>query len=192
MNNKAVAANPGGESVVAFSRLMAEAERSGAVEPRLAVLAAIRDGVITGEGPTTAGRIHFSRSIDALDTALVGRILLTEAAAPITRPEADALFDIHEAAIERLDGGAFDELFARAIAQHVMAALGQPVPARATALATSLADWAQPVAVDGEIAAWLKARLNRKRRYDGSIAVLAAWVGATARSLSTGALDLAA
>src|SRR5262245_21807669 len=185
-------ANAGEESADEFSRLVAEAERSGAVEPRLAVLAVIRDGVITGEGPTTAGRIHFSRSIDALDTALVRRALLTEFAAPITRAEADALFDLHEAAIERLDDGAFDELFARAIALHVVAALGQPVPARATALSTALADWAQSVAVEGEIADWLKARLNRKRRYDGSIAVLAAWVGASARSLSTGALDLAA
>src|SRR5262249_52835369 len=173
------------------SGLMAEAQRSGAVEVRIALLATIRDGVITGEGPTTAGRIHFSRSIDALDTALVRRALLTEAAVPITRAEADALFDIHEAAIERLDGGAFDELFARAIALHVMATLGQPVPAPATAPATRLADRAHPRAGEGEIADWLKARLNRKRRYDGSIAVLAAWVGATARSLST-ALDLAA
>jgi len=32
-------------------------------------LSIVRDGVITGEGPTTKGRVHFSRSIDADDTA---------------------------------------------------------------------------------------------------------------------------
>ena len=36
-------------------------------------LAQVRRGVITGEGPTVAGRAHFSRSIDA-DTALCARI----------------------------------------------------------------------------------------------------------------------
>src|SRR5262245_20647508 len=113
---------------------MVDVERSGAVEPRLAALAAVRDGVITGEGPTTAGRIHFSRCIDAADTALIRRILRAEATAPVTRAEADALFDIHEAAIERIDGGGFDALFARAIANHATATLGQPVQARATGL----------------------------------------------------------
>jgi hypothetical protein len=29
----------------------------------------VRDGVITGEGPTTRGRIHFSRALDAQDAA---------------------------------------------------------------------------------------------------------------------------
>src|SRR5262245_53152689 len=181
-----------GETAADFADLMADLERSGAVELRLAALAAVRDGVITGEGPTTAGRIHFSRCIDAADTALIRRTLLADGTAAVTRAEADALFDIHEAAIERIDGGAFDTLFAAAIAHHVLAALGQPVPARAIAFETALAAWAAPVAVDGETADWLKARLNRKRRYNGPIAMLADWVGAAARSVSTGVLDLAA
>ena len=154
-------------------------------------LTIVRDGVITGEGPTTAGRIHFSRCIDAADTALIRHILVAEGTAAVTRAEADALFDIHEAAIERIDGGAFDTLFAAAIAHHVLAALGQPVPARAIALDAAPAEWASPVAVDGETADWLRARLNRKRRYNGPIAMLADWVGA-ARSVSAGVLDLAA
>ena len=28
-------------------------------------LTVVRDGVITGEGPTTKGRVHFSRELDA-------------------------------------------------------------------------------------------------------------------------------
>ncbi|MGD5652426.1 hypothetical protein QUT03_22695, partial [Xanthomonas citri pv. citri] len=38
-------------------------------------LSVVRDGVITGEGPTTKGRVHFSRSLDADDTAWCTRIL---------------------------------------------------------------------------------------------------------------------
>ncbi|MHC2389465.1 hypothetical protein ACVMFA_010078 [Bradyrhizobium liaoningense] len=29
-------------------------------------LSIVRDGVITGEGPTTKGRVHFSRSLDPM------------------------------------------------------------------------------------------------------------------------------
>jgi len=38
-------------------------------------LTIVRDGVITGEGPTTKGRIHFSRALDADDAAWCARIL---------------------------------------------------------------------------------------------------------------------
>ena len=189
MQNNGVAVSGDGASETEFASLIAHMENSAAIEFRLAALAAVRDGVITGEGPTTAGRIHFSRCIDAADTAWVRRILLVEGMAPVTRAEADALFDIHEAAIERIDGGAFDRLFATAIAHHVLAALRLPVVARAIALDTGIADWTRPVALDGETATWLKTRLSRKRRYDGPIAMLAAWVGA---SVSTLASDLAA
>ena len=32
-------------------------------------LTIVRDGVITGEGPTTRGRVHFSRALDSFDAA---------------------------------------------------------------------------------------------------------------------------
>ena len=183
-----------------FASLVACIEGSPVVASKLAAtaLAAIRAGVITGEGPTTTGRIHFSRSIDAADTAMIHRILMAGAAAPVTRPEADALFDIHEAALERADGGAFDDLFAKAIAHHVLAEAGRRVPARTTALSseTVLDDWAalDGGAIEGEVAAWLKTRLHRKRRNDGPLAALAVLVGAAASwSVSiTAAVDLAA
>src|SRR5215471_17722698 len=66
-------------------------------------LSIVRDGVITGEGPTTKGRVHFSRSLDADDTAWCAR-LLTAAAVndkPVSRAEAEVLFEINEAATER-------------------------------------------------------------------------------------------
>ena len=42
-------------------------------------LTIVRDGVITGEGPTTRGRIHFSRALDADDAAWCAAILTAEA-----------------------------------------------------------------------------------------------------------------
>jgi len=60
-------------------------------------LTIVRDGVITGEGPTTKGRIHFSRSLDADDAAWCVRILTATAVEhrPVSRAEAEALFEIN-------------------------------------------------------------------------------------------------
>ena len=66
-------------------------------------LTIVRDGVITGEGPTTKGRVHFSRELDADDVAWCERILTAAAVEhqPVSRAEAEALFQISDAATER-------------------------------------------------------------------------------------------
>ena len=63
-------------------------------------LRGLRDGVITGEGPTTKGRVHFSRALDADDAAWCARILTASAVEnqPVSRAEAEALFEINNAA----------------------------------------------------------------------------------------------
>src|SRR5213080_101705 len=98
-------------------------------------LTIVRDGVITGEGPTTKGRAHFSRSLDADDTAWCTRILTATAVndQPVSRAEAEALFEINEAATERTDGGRFD-LLAKAVAHYAASASGLKVPPRSVAL----------------------------------------------------------
>ncbi len=98
-------------------------------------LGIVRDGVITGEGPTTRGRIHFSRALDARDVAWCARILTATAVAdePVSRAEAEALFEINAAAAERSDNGQFDDLFAKAIVHHAASASGLPVPSRTIA-----------------------------------------------------------
>jgi hypothetical protein len=149
-------------------------------------LAAVLTGVITGEGPTTQGRIHYSRCVDAHDTALVKRILLADGDRAIARAEADLLFDIHDAALDHADGGTFADLFARAVMHHVLVASGLPVPVLSTALGQPLATWApQNAALTNEPAAWLAARLRRRRRAPGVLAALAAALGLAApRSVS--------
>ena len=67
-------------------------------------LTVVRDGVITGEGPTTKGRVHFSRVLDADDAAWCARILTATAVEhqPVSRAEAEALFEINDAATDTI------------------------------------------------------------------------------------------
>jgi hypothetical protein len=162
--------------------------KSAALSDRDAVaqaLAVIRDGVITGEGPTTRGRIHFSRSLDSDDTAWCARVLTAEAVidAPISRAEAEALFEINEAAAERSDDGQFDDLFAKAIVHHAAAASGLPVPSRAVALSPDVAieSWAptRAVGVNIEVLEWISAQARGKHRSGRALmAFVATLIGA--------------
>ncbi len=55
----------------AFHALVQAIESSDIVVADLAAaaLGTVLNGIITGEGPTTEGRAHFSRSLDATDAA---------------------------------------------------------------------------------------------------------------------------
>ncbi|MGA7803600.1 MAG: hypothetical protein WCB02_03125, partial [Bradyrhizobium sp.] len=90
-----------------MTALKPNAVASGVLEPSSSDSAAValtivRDGVITGEGPTTRGRVHFSRELDADDAAWCARILTARAVEhePVSRAEAEALFEINDAAAE--------------------------------------------------------------------------------------------
>ena len=102
--------------------------------------------IITGEGPTAFGRVHFSRTIDRQDAALCLRLLVIAGryGDAVSRAEADALLDIHAVASDRQDGGQFDDLLTKAVVHHVMSASGLDVPARERAL-----DPATPLAHQG-------------------------------------------
>src|ERR1700753_2722891 len=123
-------------------------------------LAVVRDGVITGEGPTTRGRVHFSRALDAADAVWGERILTPPAVEnqPISRAEVEALFEINDAGAERSDNGRFDDLLAKAVAHHTASASGLPVPARTGAVSptTAIESWAPKKAagVETEGLAW--------------------------------------
>lgn len=154
-------------------------------------LAFVRDGVITGEGPTTSGRVHFSRALDAGDAAWCARILTAAANAnePVSRAEAETLFEINEAASERSDDGRFDDLFAKAIVHHAAAASGLPVPPRAVALSpdTAIESWAptKAVGVNTEVLEWIASQMRGKRRSNRALmAVVASIIGAASVPLS--------
>lgn len=155
-------------------------------------LAFVRDGVITGEGPTTAGRVHFSRALDADDAAWCARILTALAVAdhPVSRAEAEALFEINEAASERSDEGRFDDLFAKAIVHHAASASGLPVPPRAIALSpeTAIESWAPTTAVgvNTEVLEWIAGQMRGKRRAGRTLTrLVATLIGAATLPLAT-------
>jgi hypothetical protein len=168
----------------------------GALEPKCRDTAAhaltiVRDGVITGEGPTTKGRVHFSRFLDADDAAWCARILNAPAVAnePVSRAEAEALFEIAEAATERSDQGRFDDLFAKAVAHHAAAASGLPVPPRMIALApgTAIESWAPAYArrLDGRVLEWIAGQMRAKRNRNRKLMTMVATiVGVAALPLS--------
>eukprot|EP01035_Chromulina_nebulosa_P059403 gene59403-81310_t len=82
-------------SSAAIAEQIGAIETSGILDRTKAAqaLAIVRDGVITGEGPTTRGRMHFSRALDADDAAWCARILTAAGVAdqPVSRAEAEAL-----------------------------------------------------------------------------------------------------
>jgi hypothetical protein len=175
------------------------AEPVGALEPSniscresvALALTIVRDGVITGEGPTTKGRVHFSRALDADDAAWCARILTAAAVEnqPVSRAEAQALFEINDAAAERSDAGRFDDLLAKAVVHHAASASGLPVPPRTVALApeTAIESWAPTHAggVDTEVLEWVARQMRGKRRSNGTLMRLVATiVGAAALPLS--------
>jgi hypothetical protein len=153
-------------------------------------LTIVRDGVITGEGPTTTGRIHFSRALDAADAAWCARILTATAVEhqPVSRAEAEALFEIDDAAAERSDEGRFDDLLAKAVVHHAASASGLPVPPRTVALSpkTAIESWAPPKAagVDTEVLEWIAGQMRGKRRRNRTLmSLVATIVGAAALPL---------
>ena len=148
-------------------------------------LTVVRDGVITGEGPTTKGRVHFSRELDADDVAWCERILTASAVVdqPVSRAEAEALFEIDGAATERSDSGRFDDLFAKAVVHHAASVSGLPVPPRSVALApdTAIESWAPNHAnkVDIEVLNWIATQMRGNRRRNRTLmAMVATLVGA--------------
>jgi hypothetical protein len=151
----------------------------------VAALTTVRDGVITGEGPTARGRVHFSRALDSTDASWCARLLTAVAVddRPVSREEAEALFEINDAAAERCDDGQFDDLFTKAIVHHAASASGLPVPPRSIALApaTAIESWAptRAVGVNIEVLEWIATQMRGKRRSNRHLmALVASLIGA--------------
>jgi hypothetical protein len=181
------------------TRLANPAEPTGLFEPTdiscrdtaAQALNVVRDGVITGEGPTTRGRVHFSRALDAFDAAWCARILTASAVddLPVSRAEAEALFEINDAAAERSDEGRFDDLLAKAVVHHATSASGLPVPPRSIALSpgTAIESWAptRAAGIDTEVLEWMAKQMRGKRRSSRTLTALVATVlGAAALPLA--------
>jgi hypothetical protein len=178
------------------AQLAALAETAAVLEPSeiscretaARALTIVRDGVITGEGPTTKGRVHFSRELDGQDVAWCERILTASAVAdqPVSRAEAEALFEIDVAATERNDSGRFDDLIAKAVVHHAASVSGLPVPPRTVALApeTAIESWAPAANVDIEVLNWIATQMRGNKRRNRKLAALIATIVGVALPLA--------
>lgn len=133
------------EGRVEFEILVRALEAARAAPERLLMLALreVKATVLTGEGPAAHGRRHWSRVVDAADVALLRRILNAGAGCggvAISRAEADILFDIHDLAQDERNDPAWTELFVKAIAHHVLGAVGHTPRPREEALAPESED----------------------------------------------------
>src|SRR5258705_4959060 len=193
---KMLAQNKKLRSVMMSAPSAKAAEVPGALQPSCRKTAAhaltiVRDGVITGEGPTTKGRIHFSRALDADDAAWCARILTATAVEhqPVSRAEAEALFEINDAGAERSDEGRFDDLLARAVVHHAASASGLPVPPRTVALSpeTAIESWAptRAAGVNTDVLEWIASQMRGKQRTNRTLmALVATIVGAATLPLA--------
>jgi hypothetical protein len=183
-----------------FQSLISAIEHAKIEVPELsaAALGDVLKGVITGEGPTAAGRVHFSRTLDPDDASLCARILTAaggEAGAPVTQAEANVLFDIDAAAAERTDEGRFDDLLVKSVAHFALAEAGHAVPPRQVALdpATALSSWAnRSTDIDGEILAWIASKVRNKRRLQSTMMGLSAFLTSIGATLSVAAPPITA
>jgi hypothetical protein len=183
-----------------FQGLMGAIEHSKIEVPELSV-AALHDvlkGVITGEGPTITGRVHFSRMLDSGDVSLCARILTAaggKSGAPVTRLEANVLLDIDAAAVERTDAGRFDDLLIKSVAHFALAETGHAVPPRQVALdpATELASWAnRSTDIDSEILAWIASQVGNKKRLKSTLIGFSAFLTGIGATLSVAAPSITA
>lgn len=146
-------------------------------------LAQVKHAAITGEGPAARGRVHFSRTVDAADVELLGRILSHNGGA-ISRAEAEILFDIADACTGPANDEAWSQLFVRAIANHLLGSAAPleraagPAPA-ATAVFGPEGDWSSLVTqIDPAGASWLQSRIHRDGRVSKAERALLAFVDA--------------
>jgi hypothetical protein len=128
----------------------------------------LRSAVINGGKPASSVRLNLNRAVDFDTAALIRRILLGsvgQSAAPVSREEAEALFDLHDLAASGTNDADFDDLFFKSIAHHLVAHVGGQVPPRGEALAR------QSSFPDGTLAsltadetAWLASQIMRDGR----------------------------
>lgn len=163
-------AAPGGraESAAAFETIVRTLERAAQSPSKISAFAIrqLQASIISGEGAAIGPRKHFSRTVDAEDAAQLYRILVAAGGAegrPVTREEADALFDLHDATARSQNDTTFNDLFYRAIANYTLAESGHALEPRMLALSPEHVLSAQ-TRPSNEQAAWLSERIMRDGR----------------------------
>lgn len=153
-----------------YAAILRLIETAHDVSPCLAAYAIrqLRSAVIGRREPASSVRLNVKRAVDFESAALVRRILLGSAgqsARPVSREEAEALFDLHDLAAGGANDADFDDLFLKAVAHHLIAHAGGHVPPRREALARqSSFPSGMPVSLTGDETAWLASQIMRDGR----------------------------
>ncbi len=105
--------------------LLAILEQAKTVPESLATyaLTQVKHAVVSGEGPLRSGKSLVPGVVDEADVELLRRILYAYAGGgniAITTAEAEVLFDINDATAGASNHAAWGDLFAKAIANHLM------------------------------------------------------------------------
>ena len=123
----------------AFAMLLAVMERARSVPDPLATfgLRVVERVVLTGQGGNVTGECHAPGRVTKADVEALRRVLYvasSEGFGQVTRPEAEVLFGIAEATIDARNDPSFPDLFARAVANHILSPGGRLPPSAAEAL----------------------------------------------------------
>lgn len=123
-----------------FAAIVRLIETANDIAPVLSAYAIrqVRSAVLAHRRPASTVRLFLNRAIDSETAVLVRRVVLGcagQSARPVSREEAEALFDLHDLTARATNDEDFDDLFFKAVAHHVLGAAGAPVPGRREALA---------------------------------------------------------
>ena len=135
-----IAKNGRVETKIEVELLLAILERARWIPQSLVrfALEQVKEAIITGAGPLRAGEHPGACKVMGGDIELMRRIICSygsDGSIPLTRPEAEALFDIDAATAGADNHPAWPDLFVKAIASCVMGASGYAMPSRVDALA---------------------------------------------------------
>ncbi|MGY6645513.1 MAG: hypothetical protein ACXIVD_09860 [Salinarimonas sp.] len=116
-----------------FETLLRVMERARRVPDCLAAfgLKLVADVVLSGDGTSVTGEQHAPGVVTKADVDALRRVLFvasSEGFGAVSRAEAEVLFDIADATADAENDPAFDDLFARAIGNHVLCGIGRHAP----------------------------------------------------------------
>ncbi|WP_428669479.1 hypothetical protein [Roseibium sp.] len=121
-------------------------------------LRAVANSVISGEGATRSGAELKPGVIADGEVELLRRVLYAGSGSrgiAISKDEAEVLFDLNDATVEAENAPSWSELFAKAVANYLMAMSGFTPPSRDVALARE--DWLnQPGGFDGGLGGFFR------------------------------------
>lgn len=122
-----------------FETLLHVMERAREVPDRLAAFALglVKDIILHGDGTAITGEKHAPGVVTSADVNALRRTLFvasSEGFGSVSRAEADVLYDIADATAGADNDPAFDDLFARAVGNHILSGAGRRAPDRKEAL----------------------------------------------------------